>query len=54
MGLFYDHLFRGESKTLALRSAKLRMLKSGYGHPFYWSAFVLHGDSLSGINPDGF
>ncbi|HCS47437.1 MAG TPA: hypothetical protein DIW61_03960 [Candidatus Aminicenantes bacterium] len=54
MGHFYDHLFRGESKTLALRSAKLRMLKSGYGHPFYWSAFVLHGDSLSGINPDGF
>jgi len=54
MGHFYDHLFRGESKTLGLRSAKLRMLKSGYGHPFYWSAFVLHGDSLSGINPDGF
>lgn len=53
MGRFYDHLFRGESKTLALRSAKLRMLNSGYRHPFYWAAFVLHGEALTGIGPDG-
>jgi CHAT domain-containing protein len=53
MGRFYDHLFRGESKTLALRSAKLKMLNSGYGHPFYWAAFVLHGDALTGIGADG-
>ena len=53
MGLFYGHLFRGESKTLALRSAKLRMLNSGQRHPFYWAAFVLHGDGLTGIGPDG-
>ena len=54
MRRFYDHLFRGESKALALRSAKLRMLESGYRHPFYWAAFVLHGDALTGIGPDGF
>jgi CHAT domain-containing protein len=53
MGRFYDHLFRGESKTLAVRSAKLRMLNSGYRHPFYWAAFVLHGDALTRIGPDG-
>ena len=53
MGRFYGHLFRGESKALALRSAKLRMLESGYRHPFYWAAFVLHGDALTGIGPDG-
>jgi CHAT domain-containing protein len=54
MNRFYNHLFRGESKTLALRSAKLKMLNSGYRHPFYWAAFVLHGDALSGISPEGF
>jgi len=53
MGRFYGHLFRGESKALALRSAKLRMLLSGYSHPFYWAAFVLHGEALAGIGPDG-
>jgi CHAT domain-containing protein len=53
MGPFYDHLFRGESKTQALRSAKLRMLESGYRHPFFWAAFILHGDALTGIGPDG-
>jgi len=53
MGLFYTHLFRGESKTLALRSAKLNMLNSGYRHPFYWAAFVLHGNPFTGIGADG-
>lgn len=54
MGRFYGHLFRGESKAQALRSAKLRMLVSGYRHPFYWAAFVLHGDALTGMSPEGF
>jgi len=53
MGRFYGCLFRGESKTQALRSAKLRMMESGYRHPFYWAAFILHGDALTGIGPDG-
>ena len=41
---FYEHLSQGRSKTEALRSAKLRMLRSKYAHPFHWAAFVLNGD----------
>lgn len=44
MGYFYGHLARGESKARALRSSKMRMLESEFGHPRHWAAFVLFGD----------
>jgi CHAT domain-containing protein len=44
MSHFYKYLSLGESKSQALRMAKLKMLKSKYCHPFYWASFVLYGD----------
>jgi len=45
MHSIYEHLSKGESKSQAIRSAKIKMLNSKYAHPFYWAAFVLNGDS---------
>ena len=45
---FYRYLAAGSDKARALRLAKLKMLKSRFSHPFYWAAFVLNGDYLSG------
>ncbi len=45
---FYSYLAAGKDKAQALRSAKLRFLESKYSHPFFWAAFVLHGESSSG------
>jgi CHAT domain-containing protein len=44
MSDFYKYLSLGESKSQALRMAKLKMLRSKYCHPFYWASFVLYGD----------
>ena len=41
---FYKCLVRGEDKITALRMTKLKMLKSGRSHPYYWAGFVLNGD----------
>ena len=46
---FYSYLAEGKDKAQALRSAKLRFLESKYSHPFFWAAFVLHGESSSGL-----
>ncbi len=42
---FYGRLSAGEGKASALRSAA-RSLRSepGYGHPYYWGAFILGGN----------
>ena len=50
MKQLYYFLAQGETKAEALRSAKLRFLKSdtSLAHPRYWAAFVLNGD---GWNP---
>jgi len=45
---FYRYLAAGYDKARALSLAKLNMLKSRFSHPFYWAAFVLNGDYLSG------
>lgn len=45
--LFYDNLKRGNSKSSALRKAKLEILNSSYqfqSHPYYWSTLVLYGN----------
>jgi CHAT domain-containing protein/Tfp pilus assembly protein PilF len=46
MSYFYKYLSQGESKSQALRMAKLKMLKSRYSHPFYWASFILYGDEI--------
>lgn len=46
MSFFYKYLSQGESKSQALRLAKLALLKSKYSHPFYWASFVLYGDEI--------
>ncbi len=53
MGLFYEHLARGETKAGSLRAAKLSFLKSGteLAFPQYWAAFVLTGDGQAPIRP---
>ncbi len=47
---FYDYLAQGKDKAQALRLTKLRLLESRYSHPFFWSAFVLHGESASALS----
>ncbi|AXG70641.1 CHAT domain protein [Kordia sp. SMS9] len=46
---FYTYLKRGDSKTNALRKAKIKYLKNtddaNFKKPFYWAGFVLHGDA---------
>jgi CHAT domain-containing protein len=39
---FYKNIKKGMSKDEALRQAKLSQIDS---HPFFWSPFVLIGDS---------
>ena len=50
MQQLYYYLEQGQSKAEALRSAKLRFLRSGssLSNPRHWAAFVLNGD---GWNP---
>ena len=46
---FYKHLKSGETKSEALKNAKLDFLKTtsdiNLKHPYYWSGFVLNGNS---------
>ncbi len=44
---FYKNMRTGQTKSSALRSARLRFLRSadqGRSHPYYWSALVIFGD----------
>ncbi|WP_258101216.1 CHAT domain-containing protein [Marinoscillum pacificum] len=42
---FYDGLLSGETKSAALRNAKLNLIKSEeYKKPYYWAPFVLIGE----------
>ena len=42
---FYKYLKEGKSKSEALRRAKLDFIKNHSANPYYWSAFVLSGNS---------
>jgi CHAT domain-containing protein len=48
---YYFALKKGQSKAEALRSAKLKFLRSGtkLENPAYWAAFVLNGDGLTPV-----
>lgn len=48
MKYFYGNLLKGQSKAKALREAKIKFLKEAKAensHPFFWSSFVLMGNS---------
>ncbi len=45
MTLFYSHLSRGLSKTEALRNAKMDFMREYSANPYYWSAFILSGNT---------
>jgi CHAT domain-containing protein len=48
---FYQNLKDGQSKTTALRNAKINYLSNttdaNFKLPFYWAGFVLHGDATA-------
>ena len=44
MKSFYEHLADGNSKSEALRQAKLDFINNYSANPYYWSAFVLSGN----------
>ena len=44
---FYKNMRSGQTKSSALRDARLKFLRSadqGRSHPYYWSALVIYGD----------
>lgn len=47
MNRFYENMFDGMTKDIALQEAKLSVLKEANmanSHPFFWSAYVINGD----------
>jgi CHAT domain-containing protein len=42
---FFGHLRDGKNKTESLRLARDGIRKAGYDHPFFWSAFILVGET---------
>lgn len=44
---FYENLASGKSKSDALRQAKLDFIKNYSANPYYWSAFILAGNTSS-------
>ena len=47
MDLFYKYLAKGQSKSNALRKAKLEFISTcapEYRHPYYWAGFIAVGD----------
>jgi len=40
MKYFYENINKGQDYATALRNAKLSMIEK---HPYYWSAFIIHG-----------
>ncbi len=45
MSLFYQRLKEGVDKSKALQLAKMDFIKEYSPNPYYWSAFVLNGDT---------
>ena len=55
MGDFYQNLASGQTKDVALQNAKLAFIQSNQqnprSHPYYWSAYVLSGNSKPVAGP---
>lgn len=51
MTSFYKNLSKGEAKDLALQNAQIEFLDNNrdnaLSHPYYWSAFVISGNTLA-------
>jgi CHAT domain-containing protein len=46
--MFYQNLKKGESKSIALKNARIKFLKNAdqlRSHPYFWSALVIYGDN---------
>jgi CHAT domain-containing protein/Tfp pilus assembly protein PilF len=41
---FHKNIKLKKSKAEALREASLRLMKEGWGHPYYWAGFTVVGD----------
>lgn len=55
VAFFYEGIKAGQTKSAALRQAKLQYLEqTNYPHPFYWAAFVGNGDMKAIPSPSGF
>ncbi|MEP7168664.1 MAG: CHAT domain-containing protein, partial [Bacteroidota bacterium] len=56
MTAFYSHLKKGETKSEALRNAKLDYLKNETNpakkHPYYWAGFIVVGNNSPLPSPD--
>ena len=53
---YYRYLLDGDPKDIALQKAKLRMLEespTAKTHPFYWSAYIITGDTQPLISEAG-
>ncbi len=54
MSGFYKNLSQGDSKDIALQKAQVQFLnqnrQNGFAHPYYWSAFVISGNTVPLIN----
>jgi TPR repeat protein len=46
---FFKHLETGKSKIEALQLARRDIRKAGFDHPFFWSSFILAGET--GLDP---
>jgi CHAT domain-containing protein len=51
MTSFYKNLSKGEAKDVALQNAQIEFLDNNrdnaLSHPYYWSAFVISGNTLA-------
>lgn len=56
MDSFYENLSAGDSKDLALQEAKKSFLyanrQNGLSHPYYWSGFIVSGNTTQLTAPD--
>jgi CHAT domain-containing protein len=51
---YYDYLKRGYSKSIALKKARIKFLKTAdqlRAHPYFWSALVIYGDNSPLFRP---
>ncbi len=43
-GGFYSAINKGETKSMAMRDAKLQLLNTGNANPYYWGSYMLIGN----------
>jgi hypothetical protein len=45
MSIYYEKISNGLNKSEALRQAKIEFIKKYSPNPYFWSAFILSGDT---------